>query len=311
MNVYTRFQSLKAHYPHLMLGLGNFDGVHAGHQALIRALVQRCRVTGSVPGIFTFHPHPVAVLRPKDAPLLLLSPGTKQELMSRMGIDVFLSIPFDLEFARMQPEEFVRLVLVDELGVDGVFVGYNYTFGHRGAGDPPLLESLGMVMGFEVCVIPPVTIEGQVVSSTLIRRLLSEGKVRQAARYLGYEPFIEGTVVGGDQRGRGLLGFPTANIEMPAGLVVPPDGVYAVRVLIGGETFLGVANIGLRPTFKGQNKTRNIEVHVFDFAGDLYGESIRVLFRDRLRGERKFASPEELSRQIEADIMRARAVHAE
>lgn len=310
MDVHTRFHSLKQQYPHLMLGLGNFDGVHAGHQALIRALVERCRVTGSVPGIFTFHPHPVAVLRPKDAPSLLLSPSAKQELMARMGVGVFLSIPFDLEFARMQPGEFVRRVLVDELGVDGVFVGYNYTFGHRGAGDPRLLERLGRMMGLEVHVIPPVTIGGQVVSSTLIRRLLSEGEVREAARYLGYEPFVEGTVVGGDKRGRGL-GFPTANIELPEGLVVPPDGVYAVRVLIAGETFLGVANIGFRPTFKGQNATRNMEVHVFDFTGDLYGESIRVLFRDRLRGERKFASPEELARQIEADIMRARAVHAE
>jgi len=310
MDVRTSFHSLKQEYPRLMLGLGNFDGVHAGHQALIRALVERCRATGSVPGIFTFHPHPVAVLRPKDAPPLLLSPEAKQEIMARLGVGLFLSVPFDLEFARMQPEEFVRRVLVEELGVGGVFVGYNYTFGHRGAGDPALLEKLGRMMGIEVHVIPPVTIDGQAVSSTLIRRMVSEGRLREAARYLGYELFIDGTVVGGEKRGR-RLGFPTANIMPPEGVAVPPDGVYAVRVIIAGETFLGVANIGVRPTFKGQNTARNIEVHVFDFSGDLYGKPIRVVFRDRLRGERKFASPEELARQIEADIMRARAVHAE
>lgn len=309
MNICTGYRGLKQHYPRLMVGMGNFDGVHVGHQALIRGLVDRCRMIGAVPGLFTFYPHPEAVLRPNQAPPMLLSATAKQELVARLGVEVLFSIPFTHEFAALAPEDFVRQVLVEELAVEGVFVGYNHTFGHRGKGNACLLQSLGRDFGFEVDVVPPVTIDGQVVSSTLIRRLLCAGEVREAGRYLGHEPFIDGPVVWGEQRGQKLLGFPTANIEVPRGVLVPADGVYAVRAHVDKDVFLGVANVGLRPTFKGKNSERNIEVHLFDFTGNLYDRHMRVLFRDRLRGEQAFTSPQELARQIELDIMRARRLH--
>ncbi|MFZ5898044.1 MAG: bifunctional riboflavin kinase/FAD synthetase [Bacillota bacterium] len=311
MDVRTEFHGLKTEYPRIMLGLGNFDGVHRGHQELISNVVKRARANGCTPAIFTFNPHPLAVLRPEAAPPLLLSPKARERLIERLGVELLLAVPFTLDFARLLPEEFAARVLVRELGVKAVFVGYNYTFGYKGKGTPETLKKLGALHGFEVYIIPPVSIDGRVVSSTLIREELFAGRIEEARKLLGYHPFVEGVVVQGDRRGRSL-GFPTANLELTESLLTPPNGVYAVKVQLDGETYLGVANVGLRPTFKGNNNDyRNIEVHLFDFQGDLYGVPIRVLFQRRLRDEKKFASVQDLIRQIEDDIRAARAVNVD
>ncbi|MBC7104841.1 MAG: bifunctional riboflavin kinase/FMN adenylyltransferase, partial [Firmicutes bacterium] len=217
-------------------------------------------------------------------------------------------VPFTFELARLSPEDFVRRVLWGELAVREVIVGYNVTCGHRGAGKAADLRQYGARYGFGVHIVPPVEIEGRVVSSTLIRRLLAAGDVERARLYLGYYPFVEGRVVTGDRRGR-VLGFPTANVAVPENLLLPANGVYAVRVKIGDEVYWGVANVGTRPTFAADRPPRpGVEVHVLDFAGDLYGRSLKVMFVQRLRSEHKFKDPAELVLQIHRDIGRVRAM---
>lgn len=305
MEVYTRWVGLKEHYANLVLGLGNFDGVHLGHQRIIGELVRTARETGGTPAVFTFYPHPMTVLDPDHAPPLLLSQEAKRNKMAELGVEVLLWVPFDREIADMEPECFVEQVLYREMNVAAVFVGYNYTFGRGGRGTAAMLEEYGRRMGFRVHVIPPVTVEGKVVSSTLIRQLIQEGDVSEAAKFLGYYPFIEGVVVSGEKRGR-QLGFPTANINPDANLVIPADGVYSVKVHVNRDTFLGVANVGIKPTFHGLQGRRNVEVHLLDFCGNLYGQTIRVIFTRRLRGEKRFTSVAELVKQIEEDIYLAR-----
>lgn len=305
MHLYHHWHGIKEKHNKIIVGLGNFDGLHIGHQKLISDLVSFAQKVGGTPAVFTFHPHPLTVLKPEKSPPLLLSREAKQNFFSRLGVEVLLQIPFDLDFAGMSPEDFVKTVLHEEIGACGVVVGYNYTFGRYGRGTPALLEELSALYGFELKVIPPITIEGQPVSSTLIRGLLAGGEVTEAAKYLGYYPFVEGEVVTGDKRGGAILGFPTANLNIDQTLLVPANGVYLVKVYIDGESYFGVANIGVKPTFNANN--RNIEVHLLDFYKNLYGVHIKVSFTRRLRKEKKFETPSELVKQIERDILEARA----
>ncbi|SHI43869.1 bifunctional riboflavin kinase/FAD synthetase [Desulfofundulus thermosubterraneus] len=305
MKVYETWEGMRNQYANLMVGLGNFDGVHLGHRQLICKMVTAARERKATPAVFTFHPHPLAVLDPEHAPPLLLTPHAKEKIMCRLGVEVLLRVPFTAEFARIGPREFIEEVLFRGLGVKTVFVGYNYTFGYRGEGTPELLKEYSRKYGFEVHVVPPVTVDGQVVSSTLIRSLLLAGEVTKAARFMGYYPFVEGQVVTGDRRGS-TLGFPTANLNPEEGLLIPANGVYSVEVEVDGDRFLGVANIGTKPTFNAKNVRPNIEVHLLDFQGDLYGRWILVRFRRRLREERRFASVAELVAQIQKDIHQAR-----
>ncbi len=304
MDVYNNWQGIKNKYKNLVVGLGNFDGVHRGHQKLIAELISLSHELDGTPAVFTFHPHPQAVLDPENSPPLLLSPKAKQEIMAGLGIKVLLIVPFNLDFARLSPEDFIKQVLHEELGLKGVVVGYDYTFGYRGRGTPSVLEAYAPVYGYKVRVIQPVAIDGQVISSTLIRCLLSQGEIAEAAKYLGYGPFVEGQVVTGDKRGS-VLGFPTANLNIEQDVLVPANGVYAVKVSVNGNMFLGVANIGTKPTFQG--KRRNIEVHLLDFYQDLYGSLIRVTFIRRLRQEKRFETPDDLVKQIERDIAQVKA----
>jgi len=308
LRILNDYRGLRHLYRGICIGLGNFDGVHLGHQQLINQLVTSARKAGGTAVVFTFEPHPAAVLKPETAPPLLLAPELKQRIIAGFGVDLFLAVPFTREFAMLAPEAFVKEVLCDEIGVKSVFVGYNYTFGHRGAGTPETLAALGLRYGFEVSVVPPVTVDGKPVSSTLIRSLLTEGNVGEARRYLGYYPVFAGTVVAGERRGTDL-GFPTANIEVEDQLLVPANGVYAVKVTVDGEMFLGVANIGVCPTFAGGlPRKRRIEVFLFDFDGDLYGKRLEVSFTIRLRGERRFESAAELAEQIRCDVAAVRAL---
>ncbi|RPF46895.1 riboflavin kinase/FMN adenylyltransferase [Thermodesulfitimonas autotrophica] len=308
MQVLTSYQGLRHSYRKICVGLGNFDGVHLGHQRIIKRLVEYARENQGTAAVFTFEPHPAMVLRPDAAPPLLLAPELKQRLIGSFGVDILLAIPFTREFALLSPEAFIREVLCAEIGVAAVFVGYNYTFGHRGAGTPETLRELGARYGFTVEVIPPVLVGDQPVSSTLIRGLIAAGKVEEAQRYLGYYPVFAGTVVSGAKRGT-ELGFPTANLEVDSQVLVPANGVYAVKAVVDGEVFLGVANIGVCPTFAGDAPAgRRVEVFLFDFHGDLYGKRLEVSFTRRLREERCFRSVAELVEQIRRDVAAARAL---
>jgi riboflavin kinase/FMN adenylyltransferase len=304
MYLYQHWHSLKTKHKNLVVGLGNFDGLHVGHQKLISEVVTLSNQVEGTASIFTFHPHPLNVLNPDNSPPLLLSQDSKQKFMAKLGVDLLLMVPFNLTFASMSPSDFVRTVLYEGLGASVVVVGYNNTFGHRGRGTPELLQKLSSDYGYQVKVVPPVMVEGKTVSSTLIRDLLLRGDVAEAAKFLGYYPFVEGPVVTGDRRGRSLLGFPTANIDINDLVLVPANGVYLAKVHIKGESYFGLANIGVKPTF--QTKKRNIEVHLLDFYQDLYGESIKVSFTRKLREEKRFQTPSDLVKQIERDILEAR-----
>ncbi len=304
MQVYNSWLSLKDKHSRFVIGLGNFDGVHLGHQKLLEELVTLARSIDGTPAVFTFHPHPLAVLNPGNCPPQLLSQESKQSLIAKMGVDVLLLIPFDLTLARMAPGDFIKKVLCDELESKGIVVGYNYTFGHCGRGTPDLLEKLSVKHDYRVRVIPPVMVEGKAVSSTLIRKLIINGEVAEAAKFLGYYPFTEGEVVAGDRRGSTTLGFPTANIEIDEKYLIPANGVYSAKVNVNGDIYYGVANIGIKPTFKC--KSKNIEVHLLDFYQNLYGKQIKINYTRRLRGEKRFASPSDLVQQIHRDIHEAR-----
>ncbi len=300
---YNSWECLKSKHENIVIGLGNFDGVHIGHQKLIYNLVQMAKEINGIPAVFTFHPHPLAVLKPESCPPQLLSQEHKQKIFARLGVKILLTIPFNLKLACLSPEDFVSMVLCEEIGVRGVVVGYNYTFGHRGRGTPELLKDLSEIYGFALQVVQPVMVEGQTVSSTMIRHLIKTGDVSGAAKLLGYDPFTAGEVVAGEKRGR-TLGFPTANLELDQEILVPANGVYAAKIYHNSDTYFGLANIGVKPTFHG--KKRNIEVHLLDFCEDLYGKQIKVSFTRRIRGEKKFASPSELIKQIEMDIHKVR-----
>jgi len=287
--------------------LGNFDGVHRGHQAILRRLASTARSVGGHAVVLTFHPHPTAVLEPSKAPLLITEWRTRMERIAEFGVDATIDQRFTKHFSQVTADDFVRRFLVDGLGIHTVVVGHRVTFGHQRGGSAETLRRLGAECGFAVDVIGPVEVEGIVVSSSAVRRAIADGDLERATLLMGRPPSVAGRVVHGHHRGR-TLGFPTANLRV-AGLTVPPDGVYAARVTTPAGLQMGVANLGHRPTF--QEHERSLEAHLFDFDVDLYGKRIEVAFVRRLRGEVKFAGPQALVEQIARDIADARAVLAE
>jgi riboflavin kinase/FMN adenylyltransferase len=294
-------------YPKPVFALGNFDGVHRGHQAIFHHVVQQARKTGGTSMVFTFDPHPLQVLAPEKAPLLLTTYEHKMRLIAALGVAVGLRVSFTEQFARQQPIEFVRDVLCGRLHVRELVVGYDFRFGHQRAGTPDFLREQAATYGYTVTVIPAVLHGDTVVSSSNIRRLLQQGQVEQAAQLLGRPYALYGPVVEGFHRGA-QLGFPTANVR-PHNVVVPHPGVYAVQVEWEGHSHPGVANVGYNPTFG--NAALSIEAHILDLSADLYGTTVGVAFLARIRDERKFASVEELSAQIACDIRQARHIHAQ
>jgi riboflavin kinase/FMN adenylyltransferase len=293
-------------YPKPVLALGNFDGVHLGHQAIFQHVVTRAREVDGTSMVFTFEPHPLQVLAPEKAPPLLTTYEQKICLIAALGITVGLRVPFTEQFARQEPIEFVREVLWRHLGIHEVVVGHDFRFGHRRAGTVDFLQAQAEHFGYRVTVIPAIMQDDTVVSSSNIRRLLLQGQVEPAARLLGRYYVIEGPVVEGFRRGR-QLGFPTANVR-PINAIVPHKGVYTVRVEWENRLYPGVANVGYNPTFG--NQALSVEAHLFDVDADLYGATVRVEFLHRIRDERKFASVEELAAQIASDAQEARTVHA-
>ena len=286
-----------------VLALGNFDGLHRGHMKIIDRVRQRAGERAGTPAAMTFDPHPPRVLRPDKAPALLMTREQKIEALARSGMQGVAVVRFTRELSQWDPEMFVRTVLVEWLHVAEVWVGANFLFGHQRAGTFSVLRSLGARYGFRAEKIDPVRYKDFVVSSTRVRRLVSEGRVDEAGALLGHHYFIDGTVVKGAGRGR-ELGVPTANVATPNELV-PPAGVYATLLTTDGIVFPSVTNIGLRPTF-GDVTEPVIETHILDLDRDLYGSAVRVSFVQRMRDERAFADVDALKVQIEADRRAAR-----
>jgi riboflavin kinase/FMN adenylyltransferase len=286
-----------------VVAVGNFDGVHRGHQKILERIGRRASERGGTPLVLTFDPHPPKVVRPDKAPPLLMTMTQKREALERSGIAGLAVVRFTAELSQWEPEQFVRTVLLEWLHVAEVWVGANFLFGRDRSGNFSLLRTLGAQSGFRTEKIDPVRYKEFVVSSTRIRRLVSEGRVDEAAALLGRHYMLDGVVVQGEARGQGL-GFPTANLATPNELL-PPHGVYATLALLDGEVRPAVTNIGVRPTF-GADGRATVETHILDFAADLYGRRLQLAFAQRLRDERTFADVDALRAQIEADTRRAR-----
>ncbi len=294
-----------------VVAIGNFDGVHLGHQAVIGEAGRLARALGAPHAVLTFEPHPRQVFRPHDPPFRLTPFRVKSRRIEALGVDLLFTLHFDLAFAARSAEDFVETVLLKGLGARHVVVGYDFVFGHQRRGTPALLEERGATLGFGVTVVDPVAAgSGVRYSSTAIRDHLVAGQPREAAALLGVPWEIEGRVERGDQRGR-LIGFPTANLTLDD-FLRPAAGVYAVRAGVEQEGRIewhdAVANLGRRPTFGGSDL--RLEAHLFDFTGDLYGRHLRVALIEYLRPERKFAGIEDLKAQIARDADEARTVLA-
>lgn len=303
MEIVVGLEAIKNPYPGTVLTIGNYDGVHVGHQKILSAVVRRAEETNGTSMVMTFEPHPAKVIAPERDIKLLTTTEEKARLIEAMGIRVLLLVNFNREFASMLPDDFIENVLVNTLDVKEVIVGDNYTFGKHKKGTIELLRKRGKEYGFRVQAIDNVIVDHTTVSSSAVRSLLQRGAVFEASRYLGRCYSIEGKVIKGKGRGQKLLNIPTANIETPVE-ITPKEGVYAVRVTVRGTLYDGVANIGKNPTFG--NETVSYEVHLFSFSGNLLGEQIRIEFIDRIRGERRFPNAASLEKQIRADIEYAR-----
>ncbi len=289
--------------PHPVLTIGNFDGLHCGHAALLRAVVDRAVSTNGTPLVLTFDPHPAVVLAPHVRLQFLTTQEERLARFDAAGIQEVILLAFTPELAGWSPAEFVLRILRDAVHVREVFVGEHFAFGKGRSGSLADLIRLSRQAQIDVHPVPPLRIDGDVVSSTRIRRLLNEGDVQKAARLLGRAYRLTGTVIEGDHRGRGL-GWPTANLRLPMARVIPPDGVYATRAVCEGQSFDAVSYIGTRPTF-GPGE-RLLEVSLLDQQQELYGRTLAVEFIDRVRDDRTFESPDELTAQIERDVRSTR-----
>lgn len=286
-----------------VLALGNFDGLHRGHTKIIERVRRVAAERGGTALVLTFDPHPPRIVRPDKAPLLLMTLAQKIEALEKAGIHGTAIVRFTPALSRWEPETFVKTVLVDWLRVAEVWVGADFLFGRDRSGNFSLLRTLGGQYGYRAEKIDPVRYKDFVVSSTRIRRLVAEGRVDEAGALLGHHFFIDGTVARGAGRGK-ELGVPTANIQSTNELI-PPHGVYATTITIDGVVYPSVTNIGLRPTFDDVGRT-TIESHALGLDRDLYGQTIRLGFVQRLRDERRFPDVDALKAQIDADVRRAK-----
>ena len=302
--VFDHWQATPSEWKGAVVALGNFDGMHKGHQALIAHARERASALGAPLLALTFEPHPRRFFVPDTAPFRLTLPPAKIRLLGEQGVQAVLAQRFDTAFAALSANAFIDDVLLAGLGARHVVCGYDFTFGVRRTGNVEQLRESGKAKGLGVSVLDPVMREGEIYSSTRIREALRAGWASEAAELLGRDWEIEGVVELGDQRGR-TIGFPTANVGLGEHLR-PRFGVYAVRALIEGKWRNAVANLGRRPTFGKLQE--NFEVHLFDFSGDLYGQTLRVALVDFIRPEMKFAGLDQLKAQIAADGQAARAI---
>lgn len=296
----------------IAVAIGNFDGVHRGHQALITQCVDECKKRDWASCVLTFAPHPQQVVAHDSKIKLLNSPEQKSRLIEELDVDYLILLHFDQEFAEMTAEDFIKKYLVEIMKIKKIFIGFNFFFGKKGSGTPLLLERLGTEFGYETTILAPVAIDDQIISSSLIREMYNKGEIEEAAKLLGYLPRLEGVVTNGDARGR-KIGFRTANIKLQDHIVLPAFGVYAALVEIYDDNqmyhekaYPAVVNIGKRPTFSIEKPIA--EAHLLEFKGDIYHKYVQISFLKRLREERLFDNVNELAAQIGKDIEDARLI---
>ena len=308
MLIFSNEDSQIPQLPSLCLTLGIFDGIHLGHQRIIRRVVERAAQMGGTSCAVTFDPHPREVLNPDAAPDLLTATNKKVQLIERLGVDAICLIRFTRDFANIEARDFVKDFLVGTLHMKAIVEGYDWRFGKDRMGDVHLLREMSKENGYDVEQLGGVDMDGQVISSTIIRELVLKGALDPAAKYLGRKHSITGTIVEGSRLGR-EIGFPTANIE-PHHEAIPPNGIYAVWVDMNDIRKRGTLNIGYRPTVT-EEKRRTVEVHIMDFYHDIYNEEIEITFVEKLRDEKKFPSIEALADQIKKDVEKARSILVE
>jgi riboflavin kinase/FMN adenylyltransferase len=288
----------------MLLTIGVFDGVHLGHKHLISRLKELARKQNVLSGVITFSQHPQEVLSPQTRLPSLTGIEQRLALLQDEGVDIVIPLPFTPQLASLSPEQFLSL-LKEYLKMKGLVVGPDFALGKDRQGDTSALRQLGQEMAFSVTVVPPMIIGGEVVSSTAIRKALTEGDMKRAQKLLGRPFSLQGRVVSGDKRGTDL-GFPTANLEVEPGRALPTGGVYACRAYIDGQSYSAMANIGSRPTFGGGPQL--IEAYLLDYKGDLYGHELAIDIIGRLRDEKKFDTPEQLKKQIAEDIKQGKSL---
>ena len=310
MKIIDRLENITQPFKNAVITIGNFDGVHIGHQALFHEVIEKADAIGGTSIAMTFNPHPIRVLQKNNNPPLITLHEQKIELIERAGIEVLICIPFTEQFASISAEDFIKALLIDKIGMKAIVVGKDYTFGKNREGNLAFLKSLASQLGYEVIVADWIKATQNVserISSTRIRELVMSGKVEPARKMLGRHYQIRGRVVKGRDRGGKLLGIPTANINLQDELC-PKTGIYAVTVEYNNRIYNGVANIGYSPTFDDNQFT--VEVHLLDFAENIYDKKIRVNFIERIRDEKKFGDISELKAQINQDIETAKGILA-
>ncbi|MFN3396267.1 MAG: bifunctional riboflavin kinase/FAD synthetase [Thermodesulfovibrionales bacterium] len=305
MLILKDFDRIGDRFKDIVITIGNFDGLHLGHQKVLKAVKEHASVRGGTPAVLTFDPHPVKVLEPSKDLRIITPFEEKARLIEALGIELLLCLTFNRELAGMRPVDFIRDIIIDRIGAVEVIVGHGYRFGKRREGTTELLRRMGDRYGFRTVVVRNKTLSGRAVSSSLIRKLIINGMVSEASRLLGRPYMIQGKVIKGKGRGESLLQIPTANIETTYELI-PSEGVYAVRVALGERLYGGVMNIGRNPTFGDVGLS--LEVHILDFYGDLLGSPITVYFIKRLRGEKRFPDIDRLRESIKQDINSARKI---
>lgn len=292
--------------PPCSIALGNFDGVHVGHQTLIAKTVEKAKELGIHSAVFTFSNHPKNLFSGENVVKNIIYQDEKAALIEKLGVDYLFNVEFTHEVARTSPIRFIDDLLVGKMNLREAFCGFNYHFGYKAEGNPQLLRQHGLTKGFHVNEIEPVTIDGDVVSSTLIRGLIRSGDMEECQRYLGRWYSIGGEVVVGNRLGR-TIGFPTSNIMIDENMVTPPNGVYITNCIYNGNKYSSITNVGVKPTIGEFRK--NMETHIFNFNKELYGKHIQIEFLKMTREEAKFSSVEELSAQIIRDCEEAKAYH--
>lgn len=291
-------------FKHTVVTVGCFDGVHRGHQQIIQVLLEEAGALGGTPAVMVIEPNPRLVFSPEHAPNILTPPAVKNRLLEALGVEVLYTLPFDRRTASMSPRTFVETILVKQCRADVVVVGHDFAFGRHAEGDFEVLQSMALDFGFRARQVAPLIVDGQRVSSTLIRERVVQGEIEDIEVYLGRKFSLGGTVMSGEGIGR-ELGFPTANLEIDVG-AIPAHGVYAAEALLGRERYKAAVNIGIAPTIRGTRRV--IEAHLLDFSGDLTGQELELVFHRRLRPENKFSSHDDLIHAIAADVKKVRSL---
>ena len=304
MKVISLNGSSKLHGKNTCAAIGIFDGVHRGHQYLIKQMLTAARRLKAKPIVITFSPHPAHVLRPDLKLGYITSLSDRFRLLSDLGVADCVVVRFDRAFAGIQPQKFIKDILVEKLGVKAIFVGKDFKFGKDRSGDAALFQKLSGEYGYEMHALPALKQGRDAISSSRIRKLLGDGKLNEAAKLLGRPEAVSGMVVKGSRRGKGL-GYPTANIAYESD-ILPTQGVYAVKLLLGKKAYPAIANLGTRPSFDKQISNLHLEVHIFDFKKNIYSKHVQVEFLKKIRNEKKFPNVQALIRQIQKDEISAR-----